>query len=266
MSRALNIHFALPTQVFSFVATETGSKAFRTGAGYTCRICPSLRWKERVFSSSLSRSLVAAPDIFSQSRIHPLEPVGKNNPSVVSRCLFHMFNLQKFTSSSKFSLLTFLLEYFIKNIHVVNKVRTLRQSMSYKLHVWSTSLDKLLRVVSSHAPACSMLNTVQRSAWRQQGPAIGEGEARHARRFGHRMSTEACERCQLEIYADRRLWEKFFLSARKICDNGDRLFAAERVAESASNLKFDKSLAVIPTVQFPWRQTGFNQKSHRRNV
>ena len=69
--------FALPTQVFSFVATETGSKALRTGAGYTCRICPSLRWKERVFSSSLSRSLVAAPDIFSQSRIHPLKPAAR---------------------------------------------------------------------------------------------------------------------------------------------------------------------------------------------
>ena len=68
----------LPTQVFSFVATETGSKALRTGAGYTCRICPSLRWNERVFSSSLSRSLVAAPDIFIQSRIHwPAEMVNQ---------------------------------------------------------------------------------------------------------------------------------------------------------------------------------------------
>ena len=78
--------FALPTQVFSFVATETGSKAFRTGAGYTCRICPSLRWKERVFSSSLSRSLVAAPDIFSQSRIHPLEPAAtkQSNQNLLS--------------------------------------------------------------------------------------------------------------------------------------------------------------------------------------
>ena len=93
--------------------------------------------------------------------------------------------LQKFTSSSKSSLLTFLLEYFIKNVHVVNKVRTLCQSLSYKLHVWSTSLDKLFHVVSSHAPACSMLNTVERSAWRQHGPAMGVGEARHARRFDH---------------------------------------------------------------------------------
>ena len=38
--------------------------------GTRVEICPSLRWNERVFSSSLSRSLVAAPDIFSQSRIH----------------------------------------------------------------------------------------------------------------------------------------------------------------------------------------------------
>ena len=77
----------LPTQVFSFAATETGSKAFKTGAGYTCRICPSLRWNERVFSSSLSRSLVAAPDIFSQLRIHwPGETVNRKGVQSLLHC------------------------------------------------------------------------------------------------------------------------------------------------------------------------------------
>ena len=148
---SMRMHFALPTQVFSFVATETGSKALRTGAGYTCRICPSLRWNERVFSSSLSRSLVAAPDIFSQSRIHPLKPAAtkpfirraslQQFRLINNRTRLHPANLYR-TQECRYRLSSCILHVLL--------------SISSALCQWRScpiiSLDKPFRTVSSHAP------------------------------------------------------------------------------------------------------------------
>ena len=80
--------FSIPIHVFSCEAIDTGSKACRRGRGYMSRIWPSLRWNERVFSSKLSRSASAAPEMLSHSRMQ--DPRG--DPGRKSLCTFSSNN------------------------------------------------------------------------------------------------------------------------------------------------------------------------------
>ena len=132
---------------------------------------------------------------------------------------------------------------WLKYVHFVNRCHT---SYMYDQQA-CTSCSVLYPVMRLHA-ACS-------TQWRDPRDANTAPQWVKAKLGMHVVSVIECLPNRVNgaslIFTQTGVSERNFLSARKICDNGDSLSAAERVAESASNFKFDKSLAVVPTVQFP---------------